>query len=392
KVTEEMHQKIKVSLEVAAKETKKAISEKEPALEKAVEAIIKEYQEENESELKKTGFFTLWGEGIAEAEEDKKVKITIEVEWLELFNPYDIPCRVDGWFIKTSLGKRMIWGTVLSGSYKLILNIVIKTPTGTIGKPLLDNYADTVILMDKRKNVVDEVSYRNYNAPWNAFEKNDPRVRKFASSLPGGSPGFRNWFWLPMVGEGKDKEDYSSFLVENRFFANIGEVGYIYAGEEWRTVKIQQGGDWRILDEITVANPPEEPLRGRINLNTASTEVLQSLPGLDSSLAKSIIRYCDSKKGPLNEIGEIMEVPLMEKWGFNAVDDDKDGYVDEDDEGEAIFRGLSNLISVRSNCFTIISLGEMTESEKVRAKKKIKVVVDRGDSPLKVKYYRELSD
>ncbi len=82
----------------------------------------------------------------------------------------------------------------------------------------------------------------------------------------------------------------------------------------------------------------------------------------------------------------------MEKWGFNAVDDDKDGYVDEDDEREAIFRGLSNLISVRSNCFTIISLGEVVENEKVRAKKKIKVVVDRGDSPLKVKYYRELSD
>jgi len=392
KVTEEMHQKIKVSPEVAAKETKKAISEKEPALEKAVEVIIREYQEENESELKKTGFFTLWGEGIAEAGEDKKVKITIEVEWLELFNPYDIPCRVDGWFVRTSLGKRMIWGTVPSGSYKLILNIVIRTPTRTIGKPLLNNYADTAVLRNERGNVVDKVSYRNYNAPWNAFEKNDPRVRKFASSLPGGSPGFRNWFWLPMVGEGKGKEDYSSFVVENRFFANIGEVGYIHAGEEWRTVKIQQGGDWRILDEITVADPPEEPVRGRINLNTAPREVLQSLPAVDSMLAKSIIRYCDSKKGALKEIGEIMEVPLMERWGFNAVDDDKDGYIDEDDEREAIFRGLSNLISVRSNCFTIISLGEVVGNEKVRAKKKIKVVVDRGDSPLKVKYYRELSD
>jgi len=217
-------------------------------------------------------------------------------------------------------------------------------------------------------------------------------VRKFASSLPGGSPGFRNWFWLPMVGEGKDKEDYSSFVVKNRFFPNIGEVGYMHVGEEWRTIKIQQGGDWRILDEITVADPPEEPVRGRINLNTAPREVLQSLPGLDSLLAKSIIRYCDSKRGPLNEIGEIMEVPLMERWGFNTIDDDKDGYVDEDDEREAIFRGLSNLISVRSNCFTIISLGEVVGNEKVRAKKKIKVVVDRGDSPLKVKYYRELSD
>ena len=82
----------------------------------------------------------------------------------------------------------------------------------------------------------------------------------------------------------------------------------------------------------------------------------------------------------------------MEEWGFNGVDDDKDGYIDEDDESEAIFRGLSNLISVRSNSFAIVSLGEVVKSEEVTAQKKIKVVVDRGDSPLKVKYYRELSD
>ena len=390
KVSEEIRQKIKVIPEVAVKETKKAISEKEPALKKAVQKIIKEYQKEDES--KKTGFFTLLGEGIAEAAEEKKVKISFEVEWIELFNPYEVPCTIDGWFIKTSLRKKDLWGRIRPRSYRLILNIVIRTPKTTIGRPLLDNYADTAVLKNERGNVVDKVSYRNYNAPWNAFEKNDPRVRRFASSLPGGSPGFRNWFWLPMVGEGKDKEDYSSFVVKNRFFPNIGEVGYMHVGEEWRTIKIQQGGDWHILDEITVADPPEVALGGRINLNTASREVLQALPGVDPSLAGSIIRYCDGKKGPLNEIGEIMEVPLMEKWGFNGVDDDKDGYTDEDDESEAIFRGLSNLISVRSNSFTIVSLGEVVKSEEVTAQKKIKVVVDRGESPLKVKYYRELSD
>jgi len=390
KVSEEIHRKIKMIPEVAIKETKKALSQKEPALKKAVQRIIKEYQKEDES--KKTGFFTLLGEGIAEAAEEKKVKISFEVEWIELFNPYEVPCIIDGWFIKTSLRKKGLWGRIRPRSYRLILNIVIRTPEVTIGRPLLDNYADTAVLRNERGNVVDKVSYRNYNAPWNAFEKNDPRVRKFASSLPGGSPGFRNWFWLPTVGEGKDKEDYSSCVVKNRLFPNIGEVGYMHVGEEWRTIKIQQGGDWPILDEITVADPPKVPLGGRINLNTASKEVLQALPGVDPSLAGSIIRYCDGKKGPLNEIGEIMEVPLMEKWGFNGVDDDKDGYVDEDDESEAIFRGLSNLISVRSNCFTIISLGEVVKSEEVTAEKKIKVVVDRGSSPLKVKYYRELSD
>jgi len=107
-------------------------------------------------------------------------------------------------------------------------------------------------------------------------------------------------------------------------------------------------------------------------------------------LAKAIINYGDSKKRPFNEIGEILEILLMEKLGFNGKDDDEDGYIDEEDETEVIFRSFSNLITTRSNCFTIVSKGEVVRSEEVVAEKKIKVVVDRGTSPIKVKYYREL--
>jgi competence ComEA-like helix-hairpin-helix protein len=60
------------------------------------------------------------------------------------------------------------------------------------------------------------------------------------------------------------------------------------------------------LDKITVADPPQVPVRGRININTATKKVLQCLPGVDSSLAKAIINYGD-RKGPFNEIGEIKE-------------------------------------------------------------------------------------
>jgi hypothetical protein len=79
----------------------------------------------------------------------------------------------------------------------------------------------------------------------------------------------------------------------------------------------------------------------------------------------------------------------MAKLGINGEDDDEDGYVDEEDENEAIFRSLSNLITTRSNCFTIVSQGRVMRSEEVVAKKKLKVVVDRDTSPLKIKYYRE---
>jgi len=115
------------------------------------------------------------------------------------------------------------------------------------------------------------------------------------------------------------------------------------------------------------------------------------LPGIDSSLAKAIINYGD-RKGPFNEMGEILEILLLAKLGTNGKDDDEDGYIDEEDENEAIFRSLSNLITTRSNCFTIVSEGKVVRSEEVVAEKKLKVVVDRGASPIKIKYYRELSD
>jgi len=107
------------------------------------------------------------------------------------------------------------------------------------------------------------------------------------------------------------------------------------------------------------------------------------------SVPESAINYGD-RKGPFNEMGEILEILLMEKLGFNGKDDDGDGYVDEEDETEAIFRSFSNLITTRSNCFTIVSKGKVMRSEEVVAEKKIKVVVDRGTSPIKIKYYREL--
>jgi len=107
------------------------------------------------------------------------------------------------------------------------------------------------------------------------------------------------------------------------------------------------------------------------------------------SVSQSAINYGDRKKGPFNEMGEILEILLMAKWGSNGKDDDRDGYVDEE-ENEAIFRSFSNFITTRSNCFTIVSLGKVMRSEEVVAEKKIKVVVNRDSSPTKIKYYREL--
>lgn len=393
KIEKKIREKIERRVPKLEEEVKRAISTKEKELEKEIEKIIKDLNKEDEEMTK---FFRFLGEEIAWAEEAKPpkkppIKVKIEAEWIELFNPYEVPCKVGGWQIKTSLGTRTLWGEISSHGYEFIFNIVITFLGKTVGKEILDNNGDTVILKNKRRDIVDKVTYHSYGAPWSAFEKNDPRLREFASILPGGSPGFRNWFWMPQVAEGKDKDDYSSFYVKNKPFANIGEIGFIHKGE-WQTIKLEQGGDWRILDRITIVDPPEKPVEGRININTASKSILEALPGIDSYLSRSIIRYGNSKRKPFNEIGEILEILLMTKSGSNGQDDDGDGYVDEGDENEFIFRGLSNLITTRSNCFTLISRGQVIRGGKVVAEKKIKAVIDRGSSPLKIKYYRELRE
>jgi len=321
--------------------------------------------------------------------EEKKIKIDIEIEWIELFNPYEISLEIKGWGIRSSRGKRILRGRINKRGYRLIFNIVISIGGEDNGKELLDNYDDTVILKNNRGDIVDKVTYHNYGAPWNAFEKNDPRVREFSSSIPGGSPGFPNWFWMPDVGEGKDKDDYSSFYIKNKPFANIGEIGYIHTGKQWITIKLSYPeGEWQILDKITIFNPKNEIVEGKININTASFAVLKSLPGIDSSIATSIINY--GKKEPFKEVGELLKVILLGKAGYNGEDDDKDGYIDEEDEKEMVFRSLSNLITVRSNCYTIVSCGQVIERGEVIAESKIKAIIDKSTSPLKTKYYRHL--
>jgi len=372
----------------------KATSRGEEELEREVEKIIKRYTEYHHLKKGSGNFLfalpVLFGEKPAFAEGESPVKLDIQIEWIELYNPYSVTLPLPGWRIKTSLGEKKIFGVVPSKGYWVVFNVVIKMPGKSIGREILDNFVDTVKLVNNKGEIVDEATYYNYGVPWRAWEKNDPRVREFAGYIPGGSPWFRNWYWMPEVGEVNLENAQSSFYVKNRPFCCSGEVGYIHNGKQWRTVSLDRDGDWFILDKITTSFPPEKPVKGRININTASKKVLQSLPCIDTKITDQIINYCDGRQGPFDEIGEIARVVGMQKLGINGWDDDGDGYVDEDDEREAILRIISNLITVRSNCFTIVSLGRVIRGGKIVAEKKIKVMVDRGSIPIKILYYREI--
>lgn len=101
-------------------------------------------------------------------------------------------------------------------------------------------------------------------------------------------------------------------------------------------------------DYVTVNADTNAP--GRVNVNTASKEVLSCLPGMTRELAQSIINY-RSSSGYFESIGALLNVPDMTS---------------------EIFEQLCPRIGVRSDTFRILSEGRVTSSG---ARKQIELIV-----------------
>lgn len=118
------------------------------------------------------------------------------------------------------------------------------------------------------------------------------------------------------------------------------------------------------LDYIVLT--PEPYTWGRININTASKEVLEGLRGIGPSLADNIISY--RQGNPFNQIEEITAVSGI---------------------GESTFKPIANLITVRSDVYRIIvqaqniadlnSDGNISSNEIINTAK-IDAIVDRTPS------------
>jgi general secretion pathway protein K len=118
----------------------------------------------------------------------------------------------------------------------------------------------------------------------------------------------------------------------------------------------------QIVDDLTLKD--DEILPGRININTAPLEVLNTLPGLDNDLAEAIVRQRDAAVG-FTSIGQMLSINGITKEKFAKFEDS---------------------ITVRSNVFRIQSRGQATSG---LARATIECVVDRGREVPRVLYWLE---
>ncbi|MBU1630640.1 MAG: helix-hairpin-helix domain-containing protein [Candidatus Omnitrophica bacterium] len=153
-----------------------------------------------------------------------------------------------------------------------------------------------------------------------------------------------------------------SFAPDN--IADFGQItigGDIVPANPGEFLKVEIWKDYTDINTIyfdAVILAPEYRTYGRININTADTVILQSLPGITQPIATAIVNYrqdldgydgiddynvLNSDDGPFNDIGEILNV---EDAGGNKV-------ISLD-----IFSKISNLITTKSKVFTIISTGQ----------------------------------
>jgi len=147
---------------------------------------------------------------------------------------------------------------------------------------------------------------------------------------------------------------------------------------------------------------PEIQVAGRININTASSGVLAALPGTSTNTSlgtwstltgNSLITNIINAR-PFTTIGAITSVTGMNYFGTDNVDNDGDGFIDEKDEKDLIFTSIANLITTHSNVFAVYVTARIVNSSASQtfAEKKLVAIVDRSVNPVKIRYFRWMTE
>lgn len=83
----------------------------------------------------------------------------------------------------------------------------------------------------------------------------------------------------------------------------------------------QSGSGWRVETQYDVAAETWiSPEAGRININTASVELLTELPGIGETLAARIVEYRD-EHGPFRKADALMNVKGIGEKTYHAIAD-----------------------------------------------------------------------
>jgi len=141
-------------------------------------------------------------------------------------------------------------------------------------------------------------------------------------------------------------------------------------GEEDVRVDLRNPAFVNIFQYLTVIDPAshghgtyETRIKGRVNVNTAPSFVIEQLPWMHAAIAQEIVSYRDTTAKGFESTAELMQVPLMGYYAYDPsyrlIDLDRfpdltpnDGAVSDFEERDVIFSRISNLVTVRSDVFT----------------------------------------
>jgi len=342
-------------------------------------------------------------------------------EFIELFNPYDAAIPNTGnWTIALDGDTTTITLpglTIPAGGYYVIADQAGAgvDQVDAAGINNLDNGGEELILRDSNGNVVQVTNYGSANQN-DTCSLNDPRPIPLTATPSdpwswttnsSNTIGAENSNFDPTVGDDgwTAVTQANSFLVADRRFSNKGYLGFIHNGRQWSSFKVDDNIVYPdVLQYFTVTDPSmdsidndgdgstdaadtgfqsgdfdgqEHRIPGLINVNTASTKVLQSLPNIDSTIATAIE---GSANKPFTSIGDLVDdvtqiTGVGTKW-----------------DKESTFRSISNLVTTRSNVFTVYVTAQVIDEaiSSVYAEKRILAIVDRSVNPIRVRYFRWL--
>ncbi|MDR4505710.1 MAG: lamin tail domain-containing protein [Candidatus Scalindua sp.] len=354
-------------------------------------------------------------------------------KFIELFNPYDTAIDITNWTITgTSMPAVTLNGTINAQDYYVIaddsaayatfayeggtppdqtdLNINLLTPAGE------------VLTLADTSGTVQKTHYGQADNTTNTRQLNDPRPTPLTDT--DGTPNVNAsipWRWttsLETAGEENGSFDPAvggdgwenttptwplSFPAANRIFSNKGYLGFIHTGRQWQSFNVDQFITYpSVLEYLTITDPSmdgidndgdgdsdssdtgsqsgdingkEYRIPGLINVNTAPSEVLQSLPNIDSTIASAIESSADK---PFTGIGDFVADITQITGTGNKWDREKR------------FRSISNLITTRSNVFTVYVTAQVTNDSEtdIFSERKILAIVDRSLDPIKIRYFR----